>query len=247
MRRACLILVVVALFAGVAFAGHALNSPVATTNPGDFWVSGNMDCDGTSVWDGVATFNADAIFTLDVSVGSDLTITDDVTCDSLYVGSNATVSGDVSCDSLYVGSNLTVTDTLTVSGELKGARVWLGFISNVANLTVDDFLYWGERDCTGTLGAPMPVGGQVRSYAVQYYVDTATDGYCLLEIDINGVRALADSFNTATGTGLYANQRRLPRDSVTFSAGDILTAEFDKEGLLQIDKPAILLDLQLDE
>jgi len=78
MRRACLILVLVALFlgasTGTALAGHALNDPVATTNPGDFWVSGNMDCDGTSVWDGVATFNADAIFTLDVSVGADLTV-----------------------------------------------------------------------------------------------------------------------------------------------------------------------------
>ena len=94
MRRACLILTLVALFAGVAFGGHALNSPVATTNPGDFWVSGNMDLDGTGVFDGVCTFNANAIFTLDVSVGADLTVTDDAAvADSLYVGGNLVVGG----------------------------------------------------------------------------------------------------------------------------------------------------------
>ena len=78
---------------GAAFAGHALNSPMATTDPGDFWVFGNMDCDGTAVFDGVATFNANAIFTLDVSVGADLIVTDDASCDSLYVGSNLVVGG----------------------------------------------------------------------------------------------------------------------------------------------------------
>ena len=94
MRRACLILMLVALFAGAGFAGHALDSPMATTDPGDFWCSGNMDCDGTSVWDGVATFNANAIFTLDVSVGDDLAVTDDAAVtDSLYVGGNLVVGG----------------------------------------------------------------------------------------------------------------------------------------------------------
>ena len=94
MKRSILTLALVWALASSAFAGHALDDPVATTNPGDFWVSGNMDCDGTSVWDGVATFNANAIFTLDVSVGDDLTVTDDAAVtDSLYVGGNLVVAG----------------------------------------------------------------------------------------------------------------------------------------------------------
>jgi hypothetical protein len=94
MRRTGLILTLVALFAGAAFAGHALNSPVYTTSPGDFWVAGNADFDGTVVFDDVCTFNADAIFTLDVSVGDDLTVTDDAAVtDSLYVGGNLVVAG----------------------------------------------------------------------------------------------------------------------------------------------------------
>ena len=94
MLRACLTLTLVALLAGVALAGHALNSPVYTTSPGDFWVVGNADFDGTVVFDGVCTFNANAIFTLDVSVGADLTVTDDAAVtDSLYVGGNLVVAG----------------------------------------------------------------------------------------------------------------------------------------------------------
>ena len=94
MRRACLILMLVALCLGgsaeVVLAGHALDDPVATTNPGDFWVSGNADFDGTVV----CTFNANAIFTLDLSVGDDLTVTDDAAvADSLYVGGNLVVAG----------------------------------------------------------------------------------------------------------------------------------------------------------
>ena len=94
MRSACLILILVALFAGASFAGHALSSPVEVTGTGNFYVLSDMDVDGTVVFDGVCTFNADAIFTLDMSVGVDLTVTGDAAiADSLYVGGNLVVAG----------------------------------------------------------------------------------------------------------------------------------------------------------
>ena len=94
LTRTLALVWVLALLASPLFAGHALNSPVATTNPGDFWCSGNADFDGTVLFDGICTFNANAIFTLDLSVGDDLTVTDDAAVtDSLYVGGNLVVAG----------------------------------------------------------------------------------------------------------------------------------------------------------
>jgi hypothetical protein len=230
MLRACLTLTLVALFACAAFAGHALNSPVATTDPGDFWCSGNADFDGTVVFDGVCTFNADAIFTLDVSVGDDLTVTD-----------------NISCDSLYVGSNLAVTDTLTVGGLLKGGRVWLAFTLDTDNIASGAWLRFGSLLMTNARGAVAPTSGWVRRSAVRFNVDTATGGYGLMRVDVNNVRAFADSFDVSEGTGMYTHTLEFAPDAVPVAAGDLITVEYDEVGIIQIDKPVMVLDLQLDE
>ncbi len=229
MRRACLILMLVALFIGagteIVLAGHALDSPVATTNPGDFWVSGNMDCDGTSVWDGVATFNANTIFTLDVSVGDDLTVTDDAA----------------------IGGDLTVTDTLTVGGLLKGGRVWLPFTSNTAGITGDVWLWFGQMEMTGTRGAVAPTSGWVRRSGVRFNVGTATAGHALMRVDVNNVRAFADSFDVSEGTGVYTHTLQFAPDAIPLAAGDVITVEYDEVGIIQIDKPVMVIDIQLDD
>ena len=227
MRRTCPILMLVALFlgGGTALAGHALNDPVATTNPGDFWVSGNMDCDGTSVWDGVATFNADAIFTLDVSVGGDFSVT----------------------DSTYIGGNLTVTDTLKVGGVLKGGRVWLAFTYPGGNLASNDYLHFGDMDMSAVHAAVLPTGGWVKRAVVRFSVDTATAGYGLLACDINGVRAFADSFDYSEGTGWYTHTLNFAPDDITLTAEDRITVEWQETGILQIDMPQMILDMQLDD
>ncbi len=234
MRRTCLILTLVALLAGVAFAGHGLNSPVATTNPGDFWVSGNMDLDGTGVFDGVCTFNANAIFTLDVSIGGDLTVTDDASCDSLYVGTNATVG-----------------DTLTVGGALKGGRVFLQCGSHVTAQTTD--VYLGLGSGTAQLypvterGFPVACGGSVLGTAMCVNVLSYTPGATIAAtIYVNTGAVFTATWTVdATGPGSwYATQ---PRGVDTFSAGDVFTVLCDVTGTVEFHYPIATVDLQLDD
>ena len=234
MRKSTRILALVwvlVLLAPLAYAGHALNSPVATTNPGDFWCSGDADFDGTVVFDGVPTFNANAIFTLDVSVGDDLTVTD-----------------DISCDSLYVGTNIAVTDDLTVGDDLNGARVWLNMAVASSNLTGDSG-FGGIRNSglTSTEGVPVTRTGSVVGYAVRYNIDSFSAGaYAVTRFYIDGVKTFADSLYV-TGTGMQERPGTFARGTYTFAAGEQLYAEFDIEGTIQYDRPYLTWDLQLDD
>ena len=215
---------------GVALAGHSFDDPMYTTGDGDFYVLGGLDVDGTCQLDGAVTFTAG------------------MTGDALTLSGALTVGGAVAVtDSIYAGTNLTVADTLKVEGVLKGARVFSPFTASDDNATADFYLRCGWLLCTSSRGAPMPVSGSIVGYAVRYNVDTATDGHSLIEVDINGVRALADSLDSSAGTGWYDNTQRYARDSITFAAGDYITAEWDEVGTFQIDTPAITLDLQLDD
>ena len=246
MRRTCLILTLVALFTGVAFAGHALNSPVATTNPGDFWVSGNMDCDGTSVWDGVATFNADAIFTLDVSVGSDLTITGDASCDSLYVGSDLVVVAGVSAADLTASDDLVVTDDATIGGELKGARCLLAIGLDSTNQTGGRWLK-GPAYFTATMGYMMTRAGSIVGASYMYHVDSYTPVATFeLEILVNNAEVFAPT-NTIAATGVDGVYGTQARDTDTFVAGDVITARIVVSGTIQWDGANGYIEVQFDD
>ena len=248
MRRACLILMLVALFAGAAFAGHAFDGPVATTNPGDFWVSGNMDCDGTSVWDGVATFNADAIFTLDLSVGVDLAVTGDVACDSLYVGSNMAVT-----DSLYVGNNATIADTLKVSGALKGALISFYAVRGAANASNDsDGFLPGGYSLSMAGGTerciPMPCAGSIISITGQCNIDSYTPTASIAwDVKLDNVSEITDCTHTLAATGITTWTRSWVRGEHTFTANQGITLEFNVTGTLQYDYHQYLIVIQLDD
>ena len=249
MRRACLTLTLVALFAGASFAGHALNSPVETTNPGDFWVSGNADFDGTVVFDGICTFNADAIFTLDVSVGDDLTVADDAAVtDSLYVGGNLVVVAGVSAADLTASDDLVVTDDATISGELLGARCLLPIGGNISNATTDRFLKGGGASTfDNTYGYMMNRAGSIVGATFMYNVDSYTPVATVeLEVRVNdsAVYELSDTL-AATGAGdVYGTQAR---GTDTFSAGDFITALVDINGTVQYDTYGGYIEVQFDD
>ena len=234
MRRACLILILVALFLGAGseavLAGHALNDPVATTNPGNFWVSGNMDCDGTSVWDGVATFNANAIFTLDVSVGDDLIVTD-----------------DVSCDSLYVGSNLTVADTLTVLGPLKGARNLIIYDDSGSNRTNDQWLYTGKITGSTARGLGLIRAGSFIGATGGCNIDSYTPGATVeVAIYLDGVEQCTALW-TVDATGWKNWHATWARGAHTFAADQFIGIYFDITGTVQWDYPICGVEIQNDD
>ena len=233
---------------GVAFAGHALNSPVATTNPGDFWISGNGDCDGTFVFDGVVTFNANAIFTLDVSVGDDLTVTDDVTCDSLYVGSNLTVVAAVSAADLTASNDLTVANDATISGELKGSRCLLPIGSSGENKTTDQFLRGGGNSVMGaTTGYMMNRAGSIVGVTWMYSVDSYTP-VATVEIEIRkNNSAVYEVSDTIAATGVGDVRGTQARGTDTFVAGDIITALVDIDGTIQYDMYGGYIEVQFDD
>ncbi len=237
MRRACLILMLVALFAGASFAGHALNSPMATTNPGDFWCSGDMDVDGTAVFDGVCTFNANAIFTLDVSVGQGFSVTGDIAfSDSLYVAGNAALGGDV-----VITGTLTVLDTLIISGDVRGDCIGIAFMSDAENITADAYLSFGSMLCAADRGATMPRDGDVHAYGIRVQIDTAGGSDSHIEFDINGVLAFSDTLLANMDTGWYTNEGEFGHGDIPFNAGDFLTVEWNETGAWQIDVPQMTM------
>ena len=213
---------VLVVLASSAFAGHALNSPVATTNPGDFWCSGNADFDGTGVCDGVWTFNADAIFTLDASVGGDLIVTDDL---------------------LVVGT-LTVTDSLIVNGTLKGVVVRrVSFTSGADDITADTYLDFGSMTCTADRGAVVGKDGDVSGYSILVYVDVI-GSESTFDFDIGGVLAFSDTLPDDTPVGWYYSQKSFAAGAITFNAGDIITVQWNETGLWQLDVPQAAVSLR---
>ena len=239
MRRACLILVLVALFlggsTGVVFAGHALNSPVATTNPGDFWVSGNMDCDGTSVWDGVATFNADAIFSLDVSVGADLA-----------------VAGDLDLEgNLDVDKGLTVAGALEAEDELGGARVWLPF-GESGGFASARYLDWAGNNHLSVAGegAPMMHAGSVIGVAIRGNISKWSAGDSLdVQVRVNG-DVVFTAREAVASKGFMSAEATQARGIDTFSAGDYIAlyVPMGPDTLtIALAGVTAILDLQLDD
>lgn len=232
---------VLVLLASPLYAGHALNSPVATTNPGDFWCSGNADFDGTVVFDGVCTFNTNAIFLQGASIQYDLTVNTldvtEITCDGIIVVDDVTVADD-----------LAVTDDATISGELKGARCLLGIGSNAGNLTVDDWLRGsGFGQHSNTMGYLMTRAGSIVGATFMYNIDSYTPVATLeLEVRKNDVvvYSLVDTI-AATGVGsMYDTQAR---GTDTFVAGDIIAARIDVTGTIQYDMYGGYIEVQFDD
>lgn len=233
---------VLVLLASPLYAGHALNSPVATTNPGDFWCSGNADFDGTVVFDGVCTYNANAIFTLDLTVGSNITcdaidVSATIACDNLTVAVDATVADD-----------LVVTDDVTISGELKGARCLLGCGNQVTNQTVDKYLKgaggWSWSEVAGyCMNRAGSIVGVTMNYIVDSYSDTPT---VECEVRVGDVVVYSVS-ETVDGTGSRSIYGTQARGTDTFSAGDIITAKIDVTGTIQYDYPGGYIEVVFDD
>jgi hypothetical protein len=139
-------------------------------------------------------------------------------------------------------------DNVTMTGDLKGARVWVGFDNNGAsNVTTDVWLRTLNTLGSALRGHPTPVAGSVKGYAVRYNIDSYNAGaYAVTRFYIDGAKTFADSFYI-DATGWHDSQTTFARDTYTFSAGSFLSAEFDIEGTLQYDVPIVTLDLQLDD
>ena len=229
MRRLWLVLIALVL-AVPAPAGHSFSDPMYTTGDGDFYCLGGLDVDGTCQLDGAITFTAG------------------MTGDKLTLSGTLTVGGAMALtDSLYAGGNVTVADTLVVLGQFKGGRVWLPFCSDTNNLIADAYLRSGVMTNSAYRGWVIPTDCSVAGYAVRYNVDAAVSGASLIEFDIDGVRAFADSMDYTTGTGYYTNTATFARGTHPLTAGQWVSAEWDEAGEFQIDSPVLILDLQLDE
>ena len=208
-----------------AVAGHALNDPAYTTSPGDLWVSGDFDCDGTGVFGGLLTLEA------------------------ILVNTTMNVTGAVAfSDSAYFADNVTIADTLKVEGEFKGARLILPVGGNAVNQTGDIWLKGaGYSTHNTTKGYVMGRTGSIVGASNLYNIDSYTPTVTVeTKVYVDAVETYTLS-DTIDGTGIRAVYGTQARGTDTFVAGDILHIYMDVTGTVQYDAITGYIEVQFDD
>jgi hypothetical protein len=100
--------------------------------------------------------------------------------------------------------------------------------------SVDTWMRFGETQPASDEGMRMAKAGSIVTHSTFTDVQLATTGDVTFEVRINNVNqaSLENEFTSGEGTGKKSKSVTVARDSVTFSAGDLLTAVANETGTM---------------
>lgn len=109
-------------------------------------------------------------------------------------------------------------------------------------------MYFGSVSATAASGMRMARDGSIIAHSTHLALTTATSGDVTLEVQINNVNqgTLENEFLAALGVGQTDASVTVVRDSVPFSAGDIIHLMANVTGTMQWDNVMGYIEVVFD-
>jgi len=175
-----------------------------------------------------------------LALSGSLAVTGDVIVPTgIYSGSNMNLSGSITVPQVVIS------DDITVSGEMKGARMMLPF--HRTSLITDGYLGFAASAFTSITGFTMPRQGSIVGLSMSTNVSfQGTAGSFTTQARVNDVEVLSTTINTA-GTGSYVSYTTQSRNVDVFNAGDIVHTYIDFHNFVGSLVPvSACVELQMD-
>ena len=137
----------------------------------------------------------------------------------LFLGGNATIDGHINATSM----------NLTHNAGIRTANFWCEESAALDSGTDGGLQFSYGDGATGAWGPTQPWAGHITAMSMTVDTDTSTEGFCLVNMAINGVSAAGEYFIGNPGAANGGNSTVFGTP-LPFSAGDKLTAITTQNG-----------------